>query len=60
MMLGGIFWPLSAIVVPIPLAWALGILALLPSMTVYYDVRDKFWSEVEEWQRKEKEANKSK
>jgi hypothetical protein len=60
MMLGGILWPLNSIVVPIPLAWALGILVLLPSIDIYYMVRDGFWAEVEEEQRKEKESNKTK
>ncbi len=51
MMVGGIFWPLSAILVPIPLAWALGLFVLLPSMTVYYSVRDAFWAEVEAYRK---------
>jgi hypothetical protein len=47
MMLIGLFWPLNILVVPIPMAWAMAIVVLIPSMAVYYSVCDKFWAEVE-------------
>ncbi|MFH0862551.1 MAG: hypothetical protein V1875_05915 [Candidatus Altiarchaeota archaeon] len=52
MMVIGIFYPFNAILVPFPMAWLLGILAILPSITVYYEVKEKFWAEVEESSKK--------
>jgi hypothetical protein len=54
----GLFWPFNAITVPFPLAWALALLILVPSITLYFDVKERFWAEVIEWKAKEKKDDK--
>ena len=56
MMVIGIFYPFNRILVPIPMAWLLGVLAILPSITIYYEVKEDFWAEVQ--QMKDKESKK--
>ena len=58
MFFAGLFYPISAITAPIPLAWAMALLVLLPSITVYYDVKEKFWAEVIAWHEKNKKKSR--
>ncbi|MBU0762005.1 MAG: hypothetical protein KKD39_03185 [Candidatus Altiarchaeota archaeon] len=50
----GILPPLNMIFVPIPMAWLLAIVLLLPSITLYFNVKDAFWADVEKCHRKKK------
>ena len=43
--LSGVIAPSQA-VIPMPLSLAAAALILLPSLVLYYSVRDKFWAEV--------------
>jgi hypothetical protein len=52
----GLFYPFNRITTPIPVAWLLALFIILPSVTVYYEVKEKFWAEVIECQMKEKKA----
>ena len=52
MFFAGVLYPINLITVPIPLAWAMALLVLLPSTTVYYDVKERFWAEVIAWHEK--------
>jgi len=45
--LSGVIAPSQA-VIPMPLSLAAAALILLPSLVLYYSVRDKFWAEVSE------------
>jgi len=47
MMVLGIFWPFSAITVPMPISWLLALFVAVPSLAVYYEVKEGFWAEVE-------------
>jgi hypothetical protein len=40
--------PFSRWMVPMPLTLSLSLLLLIPSLMLYYSVRDKFWAEVAE------------
>jgi hypothetical protein len=46
LMLMGVIPPFSRLVLPFPKAWILGLFVLIPSITLYYEVRDRFWEEV--------------
>ena len=48
--LSGVIAPSQA-VIPMPLSLAAAALILLPSLVLYYSVRDKFWAEVSEKQK---------
>jgi len=39
--------PFRRQLIPIPLLWAVGFILLLASLTLYYDVKERFWAEVE-------------
>jgi len=59
MTLLGLIYPFNMALVSLPISWVLGILVLLPSITAYYEVKDKFWAEAEEAMKKEKASKKS-
>ena len=44
----GIIPPFSSMLVSFPLAWIMAILFLIPSLVIYYSVKDKFWAAVME------------
>jgi len=46
LMLAGLVPPFSRMLVSLPMAWALALFILIPSITVYYDVKERFWAEV--------------
>ncbi|MFH1055210.1 MAG: hypothetical protein V1744_03835 [Candidatus Altiarchaeota archaeon] len=46
LMVVGIIPPFNRMLVRFPLAWVLAFFILVPSLTVYYDVKEKFWAEV--------------
>ncbi len=37
--------PYNRVLIPFPLAWALAVIVLLPSLVLYYSVRDRFWAQ---------------
>lgn len=59
MMIVGIIPPFNMILVPIPLAWLLALFIFIPSITIYYEVKEQFWAEVQQAYDKEK-ASKGK
>jgi len=50
--LAGIVPPFNGMMVSFPLAWLLSLALLLPSVVVYFNVKDGFWAEVEAWKSK--------
>jgi len=52
LMVAGIIPPISSIAVRFPIAWVMALLILIPSITVYYDVKEAFWAEVAAWKKK--------
>jgi hypothetical protein len=42
----GIIPPFNGILVKFPLTWILAFIVLIPSLTLYYSVKEKFWAEV--------------
>ncbi len=47
LMLSGLFYPFNQFLVRFPLSWVLGLFLILPSLTLYYAVKEKFWAEIE-------------
>ena len=39
--------PYNQWLIEFPILWAVGLILLIASLTVYYDVKEKFWAEVE-------------
>jgi hypothetical protein len=56
LMLLGVVPPFSRLVVSFPKAWVLGLFVLIPSITLYYDVRERFWDEVKQQMEKNKKT----
>ena len=48
MALLGVVPPFKHLLVPFPLPWILAVFALIPSLVLYYSVKEKFWAEVME------------
>jgi len=46
LLLLGLVPPFSGVLVRFPLAWVLSLLFLVPSMAIYFNVKDEFWAEV--------------
>jgi hypothetical protein len=53
LMLAGIFYPFNRILVPFPLAWVLALFIILPSVTLYFNVKETFWAEITEASKRE-------
>lgn len=53
----GMLEPFSQNTIQMPLAWALALVILLPSLIMYYKARDAFWAEVIE-RKKEKDSGR--
>jgi len=45
LLVAGLLPPLNGVTASIPIIWAVGMLILLPSITTYYEVKDRFWAE---------------
>jgi len=44
----GIFPPFNTFLVAFPLPWIMSLLFLIPSIVIYFNVKDKFWAAVME------------
>ena len=44
--IAGLIHPYSQFRLQFPILWMLGFILLIASLTVYYDVKEKFWAEV--------------
>lgn len=52
--LASIIPPYKSLLVKVPLPLLLSVLVAIPSVALYYNVRDKFWSEVAEKNKEKK------
>jgi hypothetical protein len=55
LMLSGLFYPFNRILVPFPLSWVLALFVIIPSITLYFNVKERFWAEVADLESKKKE-----